>query len=106
MRSSGILLTLATTILPLAGCEDAGRKTVEEPNFKAQSSKLKAEEEDPFSPDYIPGKPDKPSQVKIITKFVQITSGTEELAFDWIVAPFSLNTPSLEGAEKQSSTDH
>ncbi|MBG7607642.1 MAG: hypothetical protein IZT59_06415 [Verrucomicrobia bacterium] len=101
MRSSGILLTLATTILPLAGCEDTGRKTVAEPNLKAQ-----AEEEDPFSPDYIPSKPQGSSQVKITTKFVQITSGTEELAFDWIVAPFSLNTPSLEEAEKQSSTDH
>ena len=41
---------------------------------------------DPFSPNFKPGREDKSIVIK--TKFVEIGSGTEELGFDWIDAPF------------------
>ncbi len=41
----------------------------------------------------------KPKQVKITTKFVEISQeNTDELGFDWIVSPFGLNANSLFGS--------
>jgi hypothetical protein len=44
---------------------------------------------DPFADPPMAEPKDSRETVKITTKFVEITSGTEELGFDWIVAPFS-----------------
>jgi general secretion pathway protein D len=41
----------------------------------------------------------KPKQVKITTKFVEISQeNTDELGFDWIVSPFGLNSSTLFGS--------
>jgi hypothetical protein len=43
----------------------------------------------PKVPDSDPFADDNKADIKIHTKFVEITSGTEELSFDWITTPFS-----------------
>lgn len=86
MRSAALLSTLATAILTLVGCMDSESSTATEPESGSQS------ETDPFSPDYIPGKQEEQSRPKIIAKFVECGSSQEELAFDWIVSPFSVDT--------------
>lgn len=57
---------------------------------------------DPFANPPMDDPEDSRETVEITTKFVEISSGTEELEFDWIVAPFSsgqkqagLDIPSL-----------
>lgn len=47
-------------------------------------AKTKAADPDKRGPgaDYSPDR----NQIKIVTKFVEVTSGTEELSFDWIVS--------------------
>jgi len=42
----------------------------------------------PIEPDPDPFADDDKAEIKIHTKFVEITSGTEVLSFDWIKAPF------------------
>src|SRR6478735_2249150 len=58
------------------------------PTAPKQSSQQELSSEDPFSevPDMTATAP-QADGVRITTKFVEITSGTEELSFDWIV-PF------------------
>jgi hypothetical protein len=61
------------------------KRLKEEEVFRIELERLNVPREadpDPFADD------DK-AEIKIHTKFVEITSGTEELSFDWIRTPFS-----------------
>jgi hypothetical protein len=91
MRSAATLLTVAPVLLLIAGCLQAEIETAAKPEASAEA--------DPFDPEHPSDKSGERTQSIVIeTKFIEITSGTEELAFDWIVEPVSLF--------KKSSTDH
>lgn len=104
MRSTvSKLSTLAPVIFMISGCENEGRQTVAEQKSHSKS--------DPFAPKTAEittaSQPTKePCCIEISTKFVEITSGTEELGFDWIVEPFGTDNASPETSEKESSPEN
>ena len=91
MRSAATLLTVAPVLLLIAGCLQAEIETAAKPEASAEAN--------PFNPERPSDKSGEITHSIVIeTKFIEITSGTEELVFDWIVEPVSLF--------KKSSTDH
>jgi len=55
--------------------------------------------DDPFSDNYDPDLVDKVSKpVRIVTKFVECGSTTEDLSFDWIISPFPQKTETEQDA--------
>lgn len=57
----------------------------------------------PRVPELDPFADDENAEIKIHTKFVEITSGTEELSFDWITAPFGVKQETQDVADQRPS---
>ena len=88
MRSAKTLLSLAPVILIATGCVRAELETEAEPETYSEFDPFdQIAEENAALAD---SKRRTPSIV-ISTKFIEITSGTEELGFDWILEPGALS---------------
>ena len=95
-----VLVAVAITALFSTCFRFLQNRASPEPKPQIEETASGDEEYDPFTNE-IPKRDNSVPGIAIKTKFVEIGSGTEELSFDWIVAPFDFETDGAAGAETE-----
>ena len=91
-----IMLMAAIGAMIVPTCLKAKKWFSKTPEKTSQNTNLQSHPigyDDPFSNNYDPSLVDRESKpVRIVTKFVECGSTSEELSFDWIISPFPQKT--------------